>query len=63
MLIRLVGLTLAILSIALVCYLATSYTGQQWSLWRTAAITACLTVGTFGTVLVVFGSGPRKSAG
>jgi hypothetical protein len=62
MLIRLVGLALAIINIALVCYWAGSFTAQQWTLWRFAGITVCLAIFTFGVVLAVFGSSRHHSA-
>jgi hypothetical protein len=62
MLIRLVGLAIAVITIALVCFWAGSFTGQQWTLWRYLGITACLVVFTFGVLLAVFGRSRHHSA-
>jgi hypothetical protein len=61
MLIRLVGLALAVITIAIVCFWAGSFTAQQWTLWRYLGITACLMVFAFGVLLAVFGSSRRQS--
>jgi hypothetical protein len=58
---RLVGLAIAVVTLALVCFWAGSFTGQQWTLWRFLGITACLAVFAFGAVLALLGGSRRQS--